>query len=577
MALRSPIICVLGHVDHGKTSLLDYIRGTAIASREAGLITQHVGASFVPISAVKEQCKAITKNYNFELKIPGLLFIDTPGHEAFTTLRKRGGSIADLAVVVIDVAQGIQKQTIESIEILKSYKTPFIIAANKIDLIDGWEVHRGQPFFETFNKQRDFVQANLDKKIYEIVGKLGELGFNSDRFDRVQNLTNTVLIMPVSAKTGEGFQELMMMLAGMSQKFMEKKLNVDTEKPASGTILEVKEVKGLGMTVDAIIFEGKISAGAGIAVATRRGPMITKIRAILEPAPMTEIRDPHKTFKSVKEVHAAAGLKISAPGLEDVIPGSPMYVVSGDEEAHKKRIQEELAEILIKSEEKGVIVKADTLGSLEALSSLFSNANIPIRTAEVGAVNHKDVLEADSLRKENRYNGVIFTFNTKVSDEIKLEAHDRNVPLFNSDVIYKLVEDYEAWMKEEQKKEEIERLTKYIYPAKMLFLPGCSFRASKPAVIGVEILDGLIRPEMPLMDKEGKDVGVLQSIEDKGKKLTSARKGDKVAIAIEGCTIGRQINEGDIIFTSVPREQVYELREKLPEKALLEEIRKIRG
>src|SRR3989338_6335398 len=247
MTLRSPIISVLGHVDHGKTSMLDRIRGTSITKIEAGLITQHVGASFVPTDFVKKKTSVLLKKYGFDLKIPGLLFIDTPGHEAFVNLRKRGGSTADLAILVVDVAQGFQPQTIESIKILKTYKTPFVVAVNKIDLIHGWISKPEASFADSFAGQRDFVQNALDERLYEIMRQLGEMGIDSERFDRVNSMTRQVLLIPVSAKTGEGFSELLVLLSGLAQKFMEKKLDVNVDKPARGTVLEVKPVEGLGV------------------------------------------------------------------------------------------------------------------------------------------------------------------------------------------------------------------------------------------------------------------------------------------------------------------------------------------
>jgi len=153
MLIRSPIVCVLGHVDHGKTSILDAIRGSRVAAREAGGITQMIGASYITKEDIERLAKDLHGKLNFNLKIPGLLFIDTPGHEAFTNLRDRGGSIADIAILVVDIAQGFQPQTIESLRILKQYKTPFVVAANKIDLITGWSEQKTASFLPYQNSR----------------------------------------------------------------------------------------------------------------------------------------------------------------------------------------------------------------------------------------------------------------------------------------------------------------------------------------------------------------------------------------------------------------------------------------
>jgi len=573
MKMRSPIVSVLGHVDHGKTSLLDKIRGTSIAAGEPGMITQHVGASFVPIEVIDKRCGELAKKYKFKLTIPGLLFIDTPGHAAFTNLRKRGGSIADLAVLVIDVMQGIQPQTIEAIEILKSYKTPFVVAANKIDLLNGWIPKKDACFANAWAGQRDFVQQELEEKIYGIVRKLAEFGFNSERLDRVTDMSKQILIIPVSAKTGEGFQDLLLLLAGLAQKFMGKTLDVEMEKPAIGTVLEVKEIIGLGATIDAIIYEGKIETGDMIAVASFDGPIVTKVKAILQPAPLEEIRDPRKKFKVVDKVYAAAGVKIAAPGLDRVIPGSPLMVTNSEEKA-KREIEEEVERIKIDKKNVGVIVKTDALGSLEAVTSLL-HGTCPIRKADVGPITRKDLAEAESVGKQNRYCGVVFAFNIKISHEITVEANNLGIKIFHSNVIYRLNEEYDKWKKDEEKLEKKEVLNKYVYPAKMVIIPGYVFRINKPAIVGVEVLGGIIKPGTSLMNEDGQIVGEIQSLQESNKTVDKAERGAKVAVSIRNATVGRNIFEQQVLFSAVPVSQIYELQEKFEDKRLLEEIKKI--
>ena len=310
--LRTPIVCVMGHVDHGKTSLLDKIRGTSVVNKEAGAITQHIGATEVPLLTVQTLCKGMLGG---NMVVPGLLFIDTPGHHAFTTLRSRGGALADLAVVVIDINEGFQPQTIEAIKILKQFKTPFVIAANKIDRIHGWTPHPNEPFGQTFKAQPDYVQTALDKKIYEIVGRLDEIGFSSDRYDRVRDFTTNVGIVPLSAKTGEGIPDLLMVLIGLAQRFLEESLKFHVTGPGIGTILEVKEERGLGFTIDTIIYDGVIKVGDTIVIGGREQPFVTKVRALLKPKPNREIRMEER-FDHVHRVTAASGVKILAPDLE---------------------------------------------------------------------------------------------------------------------------------------------------------------------------------------------------------------------------------------------------------------------
>ena len=576
MTLRSPIISVLGHVDHGKTSMLHRIRGTSITKIEAGLITQHVGASFVPTDFVKKKTSVLLKKYGFDLKIPGLLFIDTPGHEAFVNLRKRGGSTADLAILVVDVAQGFQPQTIESIKILKTYKTPFVVAVNKIDLIHGWISKPEASFADSFAGQRDFVQNALDERLYEIMRQLGEMGIDSERFDRVNSMTKQVLLIPVSAKTGEGFSELLVLLSGLAQKFMEKKLDVNVDKPARGTVLEVKPVEGLGVTIDCIIYEGCIKAGDEIVVATRDGPIAVKTRALMVPAPLEEIRDPRKKFKAINSVFAASGVKISGHGLEHVISGSPLMVAGkGDVEKLKKEVAQELSGLMFDKQHAGVIVKADALGSLEALVFLFSKAGVPIKKADVGVVNKKDILEAEAVKNQDSTKAAVFAFNLKTSGEVREDAKKAGVPLFESDVIYHLQEEYEKWRALEVERVKLDKIEKYIYPAKIRVLEGFVFRASRPAVVGVEVLGGVLKPKTQLMNEQGKLVGRVEGIQESGKTVDRAAKGVKVAVSIDGATVGRNLHEKDVLFTAVPLEQLRELERGFDDKKVLEELRSI--
>ncbi|MFH1235211.1 MAG: translation initiation factor IF-2, partial [Candidatus Diapherotrites archaeon] len=318
--IREPIISVLGHVDHGKTTFLDKIRGTALAEREAGRITQHIGATEVPIETIKELSGSLMARFGFSLNIPGLLFIDTPGHEAFTNLRKRGGSIADLAVLIVDLTQGFQNQTIEAIEILRSYKTPFIVGATKIDRLKEWNSKEGS-FLENLKNQSSGAEHELDEKVYALVTSLFKYGFESERIDRCEDFTKQVPIVPVSSISGEGIPEILMLLAGLSQKFLKKELEVSEKEEMKGTVLEVKEEKGFGATADVILYHGQIRTGNDIVLGGKNGIIKTKVRALLKPMPLEEMRDTKKKFVKVKEAIAACGVKIAAPGLDEALAG----------------------------------------------------------------------------------------------------------------------------------------------------------------------------------------------------------------------------------------------------------------
>ncbi|MBU4608095.1 MAG: translation initiation factor IF-2, partial [Methanobacterium sp.] len=399
MKIRSPIVSVLGHVDHGKTTLLDFIRGSAIASKEAGGITQHIGATEIPMEVIENICGDFLNKVTIKDTLPGLFFIDTPGHEAFTTLRKRGGALADLAILIVDINEGFKPQTYEALNILKMYKTPFIVAANKIDRLYGWQINKKSSFMETFSKQPSNIQQNLETRIYELVGILHQEGFESERFDRVTDFASQIAIIPISAQTGEGIAELLTMLMGLAQQYLQQQLQIETHAPAKGTILEVKEEVGLGLTIDAVIYDGIIKKNDQIALMTSEDVITTRIRSLLKPRPLEEIRESKKRFQKVDEVVAAAGIKIVAPNIENVVSGSPLRVGRGNMESIKEEMLREIEDIKIDTEDVGIMVKADTLGSLEALVNLLKDIDIPIRTADIGDVSRRDVIDAAIVRQ----------------------------------------------------------------------------------------------------------------------------------------------------------------------------------
>ena len=550
---RQPIVSVLGHVDHGKTSLLDFIRGSTVAAREVGAITQHIGATEVPIEAIYSMCGPLLVGKKFT--VPGLLFIDTPGHHAFTTLRTRGGSLADLAILVVGINEGFRPQTHESITILRQYKTPFIIAANKIDAINGWQ-HSNDVAINRLQNQRSMTKTLFENKLYELIGAIYDKGFESDLYYNIKDFRKSIPIIPLSAKTGEGVPELLMILVGLAQRFLEDLLTSEIGA-GKGTVLEVKEDVGLGTTVDAIIYSGVLKKEDTIIFGTRNEPLVTKIKALLKPKSMDEIRDPRERFESVKEVYAACGIKISAPSLDLVVPGAPLRVVQDDEAELIQEIKNQ-SQVKIELDNQGLYIKADTIGSLEALVKESREKGIDIRKVEIGNISRRDVMETAALN--NPLERIIFAFNVKILPEAKEELTNTDVTVFNEDVIYTIIENYDLWLAKKKEELEKKRREDYTHPGMIKFLPEYVFRVSHPAVIGVRVLGGRIKMDMKLIDQEGKRIGSIKGLQLDNKAITEALQGAEVAISIEGVTVGRQIKGGDIFFTDIPESDAKKLR-----------------
>ena len=575
--MRQPIVCVLGHVDSGKTTLLDNIRGSVVASREVGSMTQHIGASFFPINTLQEICGPLAEGMVSKIHIEGLLVVDTPGHSIFMNLRRRGGSVADIAILVVDVLRGFEPQTHESLSILKNRKTPFIVAANKIDTIPGWKSQEGISFHESYQHQDPSVRRQLDELLYVIMGTFSRLGINAERYDKVKNFSKTVAITPVSAKTGEGIPELLAILIGLTQQYLEKELTV-TEGSAKGTILEVKKEPGLGTTIDAIIYDGILNRGDTLIIGGVEKPIVTKARAILLPKPLDEMRDPRDKFLPVTEVAAAAGVKISAPNIEDSVAGAPIFSARTGEslDPYIQAVSEEIERLRIITDKLGVIVKTDTLGSLEALIGELENHGVAIRIADVGGVSRRDVIEAASIKRVSRFQGVILAFNVPILQDAESEALIQDIPIFRNNVIYRLIEEYNDWVETEREADLKMQLESLIFPGKIKVLPGLIFRKSKPAVFGVEILSGKIQSKHILISETGKRVGEISQMQDKGETISEAEKSMKLAISVRDGVVTRDFNENDTLYVDVPERHVKEFLSKYISEIQPEDVQTLR-
>ncbi|MFB6190774.1 MAG: translation initiation factor IF-2 [Candidatus Nanohaloarchaea archaeon] len=569
---RQPILSVLGHVDSGKTTLLDRIRESRIVEGEEGGITQMIGATEVPLETVEDVCGDLLDRLDVDITIPGLLFIDTPGHAAFSSLRKRGGSISDIAILVIDVEEGVQPQTKEAIEILKGSETPFVIALNKIDKMHGWQTEKAC-FLENFQGQSEKLQQELDERIYELMGELDEFDMVVDRFDRVDDFRKKVAVVPISAKTGEGIPDLLMTVTGLSQRYLSDRLETH-EGIGRGTVLEVSEEEGLGTTIDVIHYDGTMEETDSLVYGTSDGVRVTGIRALLEPRPLKEIRV-DKKFNRVEQVTPASGVKITGKDLEGVISGAPVRAASEEElEEAKKEVEDELEAAKFETRNHGVIAKADSLGSLEALMAELEEANIPVQRASVGEITKSDVVEVQNEEPEER---AVLAFNTQFNEEGEKAAKDKSIQVFQSPVIYEIIDDYQAWkqdLKQKQRETALEAVTR---PARIRVLEGHVFRQSNPAVVGVKVVEGVLNPGGMLLDTDGEKIGRIKSVQEENESIEKAVKGDEVAVSVAGATVGRDFEEGETLYTDLTGDDYQRLQQLddllgQGEKNVLEEI-----
>ena len=551
MRIRQPIVSVLGHVDSGKTSLLDKVRGTGVQGREAGGITQHIGASFLPVETIQKICGPLYEKLSkVEHQIPGILVIDTPGHEIFTNLRSRGGSAADIAILVVDANRGFQPQTNESLKILESRKVPFVVALNKTDMVSGWKNTETQFISQAIKEQNVEVQNFLDEKIYNVVTALSVLGYQSEAFYRIDDYKKEIAIVPVSAKTGIGIPELFAVLVGLTQQYLKEKLNQE-EKSNRGIILEVNDEVGLGPTANMILIDGQMRKEDYIIAAKRDSVIVTKPKALLLPKPLDEMRDPRDKFKPVEYIQAAAGVKIASPDLDGVLPGSTLYAVSDDAEIEhfKKIIEDEMQSVFISTETNGVILKCDAIGSLEAITEMLRRQQIPISKADIGPVTRRDIIESMAIKENDRHLGVILAFNVKVLQDAETEADNNHIKVFTDKIIYSLIDTYTQWVDDDKADEENSVFKELTPISKFTFLKGFVFRNNNPAVFGIRVDVGQLRQKIPFMNKTGKKIGIIHQLQHDGKTVSMAKTGQEVACSVQNITIGRQIVEENVFYT----------------------------
>ncbi|MBI2630341.1 translation initiation factor IF-2 [Candidatus Pacearchaeota archaeon] len=544
--IRQPIITICGHVDHGKTSILDKIRGSSVASKEAGGITQRISFTLFPADHIKKKCYLLDK-YNIALQIPGFLFIDTPGHQAFTNLRKRGGSLADIAILVIDINDGIMPQTAEVLQILKQNKTPFIVALNKVDSISGWR-KVSEDMRENIEGQAAHTTQDFQEKFYKIVSALDAHKFKSDLFYEVKDFTSKIALVPCSAKTGEGIPELMMILCGLSQKFLSEQLSLGEK--AKGVIFEIKKEKTQNY-IEAILYDGKLKQGDEIAIASFSSPIISKIRAMEEICPLCE------KFENKKEVSAATGIRIQLSDTKNILPGMPFHIYKGDMGEIEKEFKKEIGQS-IQTDEEGIIIKADSLGSLEALMILLKQSNVNVMKAGIGNINKSDITSAKANIETNPLYSVILGFNVEIDEDAKEIAH--SVKIFSDEVVYKLIENLSKWQEEKRKSIEKEKMMGLASISKSEILKQYVFRNSSPAIFGVKMIGGKLKAGARIIDENNIEIGKLKAIQSENKGVEEATSGMEVAVSIPGIAFDRQLKNSSFLYTDISERQFREFK-----------------
>ncbi|KAF5372013.1 hypothetical protein D9615_008054 [Tricholomella constricta] len=586
--LRSPICCILGHVDTGKTKLLDKIRQTNVQEGEAGGITQQIGATYFPVDAIKTKTTVMNRDGSQEYNIPGLLIIDTPGHESFTNLRSRGSSLCNIAILVVDIMHGLEAQTLESLRLLRDRKTPFIVALNKIDRIYSWDPTPDGAFRESLEKQSKSVQREFEDRVAKTILAFAQEGLNACLYYDNKNFARNVSLVPTSAITGEGVPDMIMLLVNLTQQRMSDRLMYLSELEC--TVLEVKVIEGLGTTIDVVLSNGILREGDRIVVCGLNGPIVTQVRALLTPQPLRELRI-KSAYVHHKEVKAALGVKITAPDLEKAIAGSRLLVVGpdDDEDDLKEEIMSDLTTLLnsIDKSGRGVCVQASTLGSLEALLDFLKVSKIPVSGINIGPVHKKDIMRAATMLEKAKELACILCFDVPIDKEAERLAEEMGIRLFKADIIYHLFDSFKAYNDEITEAKRKDAAPQAVWPCRLRVI--AAFCKRDPIILGVDILDGSLRVGTPLAvvktdpvtgKKDIVPLGKITSLEINHKTFDIVKKaqaGAGVAVKIEHAVyqsakmFGRHFDDKDELLSHISRQSIDVLKSSFKADVSMEE------
>eukprot|EP00931_Biecheleriopsis_adriatica_P031667 TRINITY_DN1853_c0_g1_i2.p1 TRINITY_DN1853_c0_g1~~TRINITY_DN1853_c0_g1_i2.p1 ORF type:complete len:1277 (+),score=463.51 TRINITY_DN1853_c0_g1_i2:360-3833(+) len=582
---RSPIVCIMGHVDTGKTKLLDKIRRTNVQEGEAGGITQQIGATFFPDIALQEQTRKVDED--FELEVPGIMVIDTPGHESFNNLRMRGSSLADLAILVIDIMHGLEPQTVESLELLKKRRCPFIIALNKIDRIHLWDSKSYTGVQDALKRQDASALQEFRQRYDNVVLQLNERGLNCNLYWENEDKRSSVSIIPTSALTGEGVPDLLYMILNLTQNLMGSKLEVKEELEC--TVIEVKNIEGLGTTIDVVLLNGTLTEGDTIVLAGLGGPIVTQIRALLTPQPMKEMRVKNE-YVHHQKISTSMGIKICAPGLEDAVAGTELLVCGPDDDLDelKEEVSEGFESILNDFEKQpaGVYVKASTLGSLEALLSFLTDMKIPVFDVGIGEVHKKDVKKACVMKeKKHPEYALILAFDVKVNSEATKQADSDGVTIFTADIIYHLQDKFTKYMEKFRESQKTETRKEAVFPVVLQIDKNYVFRKNDPIIVGCQVIGGQLKIGTPICvpEKDNLVIGHVGGIERDKKPVQKARRGDSVCVKISQDTsqnsisYGRHFDHSNQLYSLITRQSIDTLKEHFRDEMMKEDWELVKG
>ena len=571
--LKSPICSFMGHVDAGKTSLMDVIRNTKVQEKEAGGITQSIGSSFVNIEDIVDITNVINGKFEVKPEIPGILIIDTPGHEAFNTLRERGSSLCDIAILVVDINDGVKPQTIESIKLLRDKRVPFVIAATKLDTIYNYKVTEEISLRKALKQQKKETINMIETSMYDIQYELEKEGIKSVFYFKNKNPQKVYSIVPVSSRTKEGIADLLALMIYISQNWMNKKITYQEEVDA--TIMESYQDSKHGWVLDIILKNGTINVGDKFIVCGRESSRTITVRKLLVKK---------NKLEDVKSVRASDGIRVIASNCDNCYSGTKLYPIDNNEKEVLQIANEEIDNYWksFDLDQIGVCIQAKTFGELDALYQLVKKDGIPIMSVSLKKLGEKD-FDRIKIKTDNiddlEYNTLLYFGELDNFDKFDKVAKEKGIKLFNSEIVYGLIDEYKKYSKqclEERQKKQIAS-GNAIYPCKLkifkqhIYMKG----GTNNLLFGVKVLEGKLRIGSPLYvvkkERFEKDkiynmktekeygLGIVTSLQKNNEDIELANQGDEVCIRLDNVNeliFSRHFDHKDTIISHLSRESI---------------------
>lgn len=576
---KAPVITFMGHVDAGKTSLQDSISksGFSGSTGEHGGITQNIGTRFISKDRITQLAGKIKGKFALDSRLPGILSIDTPGHEAFANMRTQGSNQCDLAVLVIDILDGVKPQTIESVNILKENKIPFVIALTKIDKVDGW-VNSKKKSLRLALKKNSNVKNLLMSYIEDIKYDLSKEGIDAKFYFNNKDPSSKYSIVPLSCKTKEGIPDLLCMISYLTFNWMAKKVTF-TDRPKASIVKSYKDKK-MGWVIEVILSNGYLRKGDEYYLCNYTTPTKSKIKAIM-------VNQNGKWVQS-NEVMASNYCKIMGTNLEEIITGTFMYSVNyfGKEKALSKA-NDNIADIWSQFKyQKGGVIIAPSFGELSGCYYQLTKESIPVSKAIIGTLSTSLVDRINILlEEEDSCHQVIYNFGSNEDEKITKYIKDNKYKLqvINDFIVYNIVEKAKEFI-ENSNDTVIEQMIlegKINYPVRCDIVPGCIFNngGSSEIVVGLQVKEGKLTKHSNIYaNNHGTlvNLGNVLSLEKDNQAIDEATVGDKIAVKLsnpENKSFGRHFEEKNHILSFMSREIIDNLkkyyRKKLSKKEWL--------